>query len=142
MTRPPQGDAVTRLEDADPTRRYDDRFGQRDRKKQCVDSVGARWNQAHLRASLTSVLEERACVLKSIAGHQLSNDSAAWQRFSVACLDATDFPRRHQAKLDQFDLVLPRPQPKVQAGGQGVRLVSRFIVQGDDPTRREAAILA
>src|SRR6202021_2789212 len=137
-----QGDAVTRLDDADPTRRYDDRFGQCDRKKQCVDSVGARWNQAHLRASLTSVLEERACVLKSIAGHQLSNDSAAWQRFSVACLDATDFPRRHQAKLDQFDLVLPRPHSDVKPGSERVCLIPGFAVQGIDPARRREPIFA
>src|ERR1700723_1948580 len=127
-----QGDAVTRLNDADPTRRYDDRFGQRDGEKQRVDSVGSRWNQAHLRASLTPVLEECARVLKSIAGYQLSNNSAAWQRFSVTCLNATDFPRRHQAKLDQFDLVLPRPHSDVKSGSERVCLIPGFAVQGND----------
>jgi hypothetical protein len=92
--------------------------------------------------TLTLVLQERASILEGIAGHQLRHDASARQRLAVTGLDAADLTRRHGEEFDQIDLVLPRPQPEVQAGGQGVRLVSRFIVQGDDPARREAAILA
>src|ERR1700730_16415172 len=106
-----QGEAVTRFNDADLTRRYNYRIRKRDRKKQCVDSVGTWRDQPYLGASLTSAFKKGPCVLKCIARHQLRNDAATWQRFSVARLDATDLSRGHRAELDQIDLVLPRPQP-------------------------------
>src|ERR1700679_1349535 len=104
-----QGYTVTCFDDAHLTGRDDDCFRERDGEKQCVDSIGAGRDQPDLGTPLPTVLEERGGVLKCVAGHQLRDDPAAWQRFSIASLDATDLAWGHGKELDQFNLVLPGP---------------------------------
>lgn len=98
-------------------------------------------DDAHLRATLTAVAEEGACILKAVAGDLLGDDAPAGHGITVDGFDKADLPGWNLQKLAEGYSVLPRPQTPMQSRRQRIRLVAGFTLNGDDAARGERFIL-
>ena len=109
-----------------------------DREQRGVDAVRARREQAELPAFLAAVEQELPRILEFVAIHELAQDVLGRHGRAIRREHQRDLALRHDRDGHLEDAILPRPVTKVQARREGVRLVTGFAVEGDEPSGREA----